>query len=63
MNKIVEILINRDGMEEQEAIEYFNDVQEKAYELMEEGGLLDIEELIGLDFGLEPDYIFDLINI
>ena len=63
MNKIVEILINRDGMDEQEAIEYFNDVQEEAYELIEEGRLLNIEELILSDLGLEPDYIFDLINI
>ena len=63
MNKIIEILINRDGMNEQEAIEYFNDVQEEAYELIEEGRLLNIEELILSDLGLEPDYIFDLINI
>lgn len=56
MNKIVEILISRDGYTVKEAIECLKD----ARKAVATGA--DPEEILHDDFGLEPDYIFDLIG-
>ena len=54
MNKIVEILIDRDDMTEREAREFVAECKERICEGE------DPEEVL-YDLGLEIDYIFDLI--
>jgi len=52
---ILEVLMRRDGMEKSEALEMI----EEAKQLVADGG--DIEEILHYEFGLEPDYMFDLM--
>lgn len=56
-NKIVEVLMRRDGLSEEEALEILADGRRS----VEEGE--DPEEVLYQEFGLEPDYIFDLIEV
>lgn len=55
MNKIVKILVQRDGMSVAEAEELLED----ARSAVDAGD--DPEEVLMDWFGLEPDYIFDLV--
>lgn len=60
MNEIKEVLMNRDGLTEQDADEVVGIMREEFYEIAETGGSLeDVEELLYGE-GLELDYIFDL---
>lgn len=52
---IIQVLMNRDGYSRQEAEEMI----EEARQRVAEGE--DPEEILYADFGLEPDYIFDLL--
>lgn len=52
---ILAVLIKRDGMTRSEAQEMIDE----ARELVAEG--VNPEEILRVDFGLEPDYIFDLL--
>ncbi len=63
MNKIVKILMKRDGLDEDDALDIVDNLKEEAEEMLERGDLLGIEELLRSDLGLEPDYIFDLIDL
>lgn len=56
MNKIVEILMRRDNMTKAEA----QDMVREARAMVAEGN--DPEEILYDEFGLEPDYVFDLIS-
>lgn len=61
MNGIKEVLMNRDGLTEQDANEMVSMMKEEFYEIAETGGNLDdVEELL-YEEGLELDYIFDLL--
>jgi len=59
MNEEVEtlkqVLMDRDGMSEQEAVEAIADAHQRVLEGE------DPEEILHDDFGLEPDYIWDLL--
>lgn len=55
MSEIVKILMARDGLTEKEAMQQVREAQER----VAEGE--DPEEILLEEFGLEPDYIFDLI--
>ena len=55
MKTLKEILMRRDGLAESEADEQIREARER----VSEGE--DPEEILHEDFGLEPDYIFDLI--
>ena len=55
LETLKEIPIRRDGMTEAEADELIQEVRA----LVEDGA--DPEEILLFEFGLEPDYIFDLI--
>ena len=60
MNGIKEVLMNRDGLTEQDANEVVGIMREEFYEIAETGGSLeDVEDLLYGE-GLELDYIFDL---
>lgn len=52
---ILAVLMKRDGMTRDEAQELIDE----ARELVAEGE--NPEEILRVDFGLEPDYIFDLL--
>ena len=55
-NEIVRILMRRDGMERDEAEDLLRD----ARAVVEEGE--DPEDVLADWFGLEPDYVYDLIG-
>jgi hypothetical protein len=52
---ILEVLMIRDDMSREEAQEWIDDVR------AEVAAGADPEEMLHYEFGLEPDYIFDLI--
>ena len=55
-NRLVSILMDRDGMERDDAEDLLRD----ARAAVEEGE--DPEEILADWFGLEPDYVFDLLG-
>lgn len=56
MNAIIKVLMTRDSMSKAEA----NDALDAAREEVMEG--YDPEEILQESFGLEPDYIYDLLE-
>ena len=56
-NKVVEILMNRDGMTREEAEEKVQEVRE----MIAEASVCEAEDILIDELGLEMDYIFDLI--
>lgn len=57
-NKIVEILVNRDGMDAWDAEDLVIQTREEILEAIENGASLDdVEEIVADALGLEPDYI------
>ena len=59
MNRVVEILMKRDGISQEEAEEL---VRDTASELADCTDVLDADEIIESNLGLEPDYIMDLLD-
>ena len=55
-NKIIEVLMNRDGMTREEAISKFTRVRNEHNWMYDNP-----EEVLANEFGLEPDYIWDLV--
>lgn len=55
-NEIVNVLMRRDGLSLEEAYEQLNDARER----LADGD--DPEEILYEEFGLEPDYLFDLLG-
>jgi hypothetical protein len=60
MNKIIKILMERDGMTYEEAKEAYEDTREEMLQSIEDG-YLDADEILADNLGLELDYIFDFI--
>lgn len=52
---ILEVLMRRDGMSKEEALEFIAE----AKQMVAEGA--SPEEVLHYEFGLEPDYMFDLM--
>jgi hypothetical protein len=52
---ILEVLMRRDGMSKEEALEFIAE----AKQMVAEGA--NPEEVLHYEFGLEPDYMFDLM--
>ena len=62
MTDFEKALINRDQVTEEEVKQIRQDAKEEIHNILENGGSYDeIEELLMYDYGLEMDYIFDLI--
>lgn len=57
-NKILNILMERDDMSENDALELINETRE----LMLNSDPTDADEIMADMLGLEPDYIFDILN-
>ena len=58
MNKVIKILMNRDGLTESEAKELINETREMIIAEPE-----DADQIISEQLSLEPDYLFDIISI
>ena len=58
MEKVIRILMERDGMTREEAIELIEDTKS---EILDSTNVLEADEIIECNLGLEPDYIFDIL--
>lgn len=59
MNQVVEILMRRDGMSEEEATDLVVSTRD---ELLE-SELWDADDIIATNLSLEPDYLMDILGI
>jgi len=59
-SELVKVLMERDGLTEEEALEQVSNVKEELYNRLAEGDIP--EDICEEEFGLEPDYIFDLLD-
>ena len=57
MNRVVEILMKRDGISREEATRLVDDTREEILE----SDPFDADDIIACNLGLEPDYIFDIL--
>ena len=60
MNKVIQILMDRDDLTYDEAKEMYEETQEEIYGALENGDF-DIDDILSSNLCLEPDYIFDFI--
>lgn len=58
--EIVRILMERDGMTEEEAKDLVAEVREMMIEALKEGDYLEAEEIFEDELGLEPDYMLSM---
>ena len=64
MNAIIDVLMKRDKLSFKEAQDIFFDLKDKAERILESDcSLLDLEDLLSDEVGLEPDYLSDLIDL
>ena len=61
MNRVVEILMERDGMTEQEAKNAIEQVRTEIYSAAENGCYEEAEDIMRSFLGLEMDYLVDII--
>lgn len=59
--RIKKVLMERDGMDEQEASQVVDEVIESIGEAVMTGSLEDAEDILMSELGLEPDYIEDIL--
>ena len=59
MNKVIKILMDRDGETYEGAKELVNECREAIINESSYG--YDVDEIIGEYLGLEPDYLFDIL--
>lgn len=62
MNRVVKILIERDGMRRSEAIELVQDVKRRIEEAAADGDYEEAEMILESELGLELDYMFDILE-
>ena len=61
MNRVVKILMERDGYSKENAYDLVNEVRAEMQEAIADGDYELAEDIIMGDLGLEPDYIFDIL--
>ena len=61
MGKIINILMNRDGISYEEAKQMYLDTQSELMDVFDGTSVLTPEEVLMGELGLEEDYIFDFI--
>lgn len=61
MNRVIKILMDRDGMTYEEAKEVYEDTKSELMDALEGTSCTSPEEVLANELGLEPDYIFDFI--
>lgn len=62
MNKVVEVLMKRDGMTKQEAQNHLAYVRQLMEDAVADGDFDLAEQLVASELGLEMDYIFDILD-
>ena len=60
MKKIIKILMERDGISEEEARALINETRD---EIMMLDNPLEADTVLMEYLGLEPDYLFDILNV
>ena len=60
-NKIIEILMKRDGMSLEDATIHYKAAKAEINDAIANGDCDLVEDLMAEEFGLEPDYILDLL--
>lgn len=60
-NRVVRILMHRDGLTEKEAVSRVEDTASEIYDAIEGTSCMDPEDIMMDELGLEPDYIFDIL--
>jgi len=63
MKTIKEVLMERDGMDEDDAQDLIDEAKETIEEMLNDDdvSILELEEVVSDYFGLEPDYLFELM--
>jgi len=63
MKEIIEILMKRDGLSFDNASDVVNDLREQLTLMVDEGsGLTEIQDYFSDELGLEPDYLFEILD-
>lgn len=63
-NRVVTILMKRDGITKKEAEQLVKDTRDEMYAAIEDGlDLTDVDDIIATNLGLEPDYLFDVLSM
>lgn len=57
MNKIIEILMRRDGLDYMEALAAYEECKEEIYESLNGTSCIGPDEVLASELGLEPDYL------
>lgn len=60
-NRVVRILMRRDGLTEKEAVDMVEDTVSEIYDAIEGASCMNLDEIMMEELGLEPDYIFDIL--
>ena len=56
------VLMNRDGMTKEEAHKEYRNASEMLFDMLEDGaGYEEVEDALMCEYGLEMDYIMDLL--
>jgi len=61
MESIKEVLMRRDNMSEEESDELIKEAKEALMEYLENNDVVGAEDICNEYFGLEPDYIMELL--
>lgn len=56
MNEIIELLMRRDGISQQEARGMYEDCKAEIYDAFNGTSVLEPDEILASELGLEPDY-------
>ena len=61
MSRIKKVLMQRDGMSSEEADNLIDEAKEALQNYLDEGDSFEAENVCEEFFGLEPDYLYELI--
>lgn len=61
MKSLVSVLMDRDGLTKEEAKEQIAEARELLVQYIEAGDFMAAEEICMDEFGLEPDYLMELM--
>jgi ArsR family metal-binding transcriptional regulator len=60
METLLQTIMRRDILTENEANEVINEVREIMQDAIDQGNFMEAEEIFQSELGIEPDYIMDL---